>query len=276
MVGHRCWCWSKPSQRQKVVVIWSRAAIASPFVLHEAITARDGGKLIQVKTSDVQLTDIPRPMRVLPALNASDLASIATAVNDRKPRESELPQSERRVGRQLGDSHAAKSETEISTTVRRPITEPRAARRSRGVFALATAFVAVVAAAVIWQPELSDALSVITNKLLALLKWNLVLPVGALLRSIPATDATAVLYREDKRTSSASSSLGSSECRCVLDQPKSRDRHWSQRFCDTIFLLQGASRCQSPAMMQPIGSIVSMTSARPNSAIWARTVAAFL
>ena len=40
--------------------------------------------------------------------------------------------------------------------------------------------------------------------------------------------------------------------------------------------LQGASRCQTPAMMQPIGSIVSMISARENSAIWPRTVAAFL
>ena len=43
-----------------------------------------------------------------------------------------------------------------------------------------------------------------------------------------------------------------------------------------FFFRQGASRCQFPAMMQPIGSIVSTTSARPNSAICARTAAAFL
>src|SRR5215470_8153372 len=30
---------------QKIIVLWSRASIASPFVLHEAIAARDGGKL---------------------------------------------------------------------------------------------------------------------------------------------------------------------------------------------------------------------------------------
>jgi hypothetical protein len=34
-----------------------------------------------------------------------------------------------------------------------------------------------------------------------------------------------------------------------------------------FFRLHGAWRCQSPAMMDPIGSIVSTTSARPNSAI---------
>ena len=43
-----------------------------------------------------------------------------------------------------------------------------------------------------------------------------------------------------------------------------------------FFFFQGACRCQSPAIMQPIGSIVSTISARPNSAIWARTVAASL
>jgi hypothetical protein len=31
----------------KVIVLWSKASIGSPFVLHEAITARDAGKLVQ-------------------------------------------------------------------------------------------------------------------------------------------------------------------------------------------------------------------------------------
>ena len=47
----------------KVIVIWSKTSVASPFVLHEAITARDAGKLLQVKTSDIQVSDIPRPLR---------------------------------------------------------------------------------------------------------------------------------------------------------------------------------------------------------------------
>ena len=42
------------------------------------------------------------------------------------------------------------------------------------------------------------------------------------------------------------------------------------------FFRQGAARCQSPAMMLPIGSIWSTTSARPNLAIWRRIDAAFL
>src|SRR5262249_42664245 len=43
-----------------------------------------------------------------------------------------------------------------------------------------------------------------------------------------------------------------------------------------FFFRQGLSRCQSPAMMQPTGSMVSTTSARPNTAICARTAAASL
>src|SRR4029077_10581332 len=66
----------------KVIVLWSKASIGSPFVLHEAITGRDAGKLIQVKTSDIQVSDIPRPLRAIRLLDARDLEGIARAVSD--------------------------------------------------------------------------------------------------------------------------------------------------------------------------------------------------
>ena len=47
-------------------------------------------------------------------------------------------------------------------------------------------------------------------------------------------------------------------------------------FRAAFFLRHGASRCQSPAMMEPTGSMVSTTSARPYSAICRRTAAALL
>jgi hypothetical protein len=75
----------------KVIVLWSKASIGSPFVLHEAITARDAGKLVQVKTSDIEVSDIPRPLRALSPVNASDLVSIASAVDEHARDANDLP-----------------------------------------------------------------------------------------------------------------------------------------------------------------------------------------
>jgi hypothetical protein len=108
----------------KVIVLWSKASIGSPFVLHEAITARDAGKLVQVKTSDIQVSDIPRPLRALPLLDATDLETIARAVSDDGEQANELPietmlSKRRQLGRQGDDGLAVRSEAE-TTTARRP------------------------------------------------------------------------------------------------------------------------------------------------------------
>ena len=75
---------------QKIIVLWSRASIASPFVLHEAIAARDGGKLVQVKTPDVRASDIVRPLRTLPLHDLGDLSGIARALCERHKEVSDL------------------------------------------------------------------------------------------------------------------------------------------------------------------------------------------
>jgi hypothetical protein len=145
----------------KIIVLWSKASIGSPFVLHEAITARDAGKLVQVKTSDIQVSDIARPLRSLPVVDVSDLAAIVRATSARDEKAIEKP------------ARAPRPEVEVRAP---PPTQPiaRADRQSKksdvGIFALAVAVVAVVAAAVIFQPELFDSLSWFVAKLPALPK----------------------------------------------------------------------------------------------------------
>ena len=78
----------------KVIVLWSRNSVGSPFFLHHAIIARDAGKLVQVKTADVQLADIPSGLRFLPILDVSDLEAVARAVADEDPEPIELSVSE--------------------------------------------------------------------------------------------------------------------------------------------------------------------------------------
>jgi hypothetical protein len=75
---------------QKVIVLWSKASIASPFVLYEAIAARDAGKLVQVKTADIRASDIVRPLRMLPLLDLGDLSGIADALHERQKEVSDL------------------------------------------------------------------------------------------------------------------------------------------------------------------------------------------
>ena len=63
-----------------VIVLWSKSAFISPFVLHEAIAARDANKALHVKTDDVQPRQVPVRRQGEPLLDASDLAQIAVAL----------------------------------------------------------------------------------------------------------------------------------------------------------------------------------------------------
>ena len=192
----------------KVIVLWSRASIGSPFVLHEAITGRDAGKLIQVKTSDIQVSDIPRPLRAIRLLDARDLEGIARAVSDDEGA-NELPietmlSKRRQLGRQGDVGPALRSE---ATTARRPpdmdvprteVGRPRAApsdpkrttvsssaprpsaprqskRSGTPLVAVASALAAALATAVAMQTGFLDG---VFAKLLALLKLNVFPPVG--------------------------------------------------------------------------------------------------
>jgi hypothetical protein len=75
----------------KVIVLWTRASITSPFILHEAIAAHDAGKLVQVKASDVQVSNLPRALRGLRILDATDFTAITRAVSVQEDSATELP-----------------------------------------------------------------------------------------------------------------------------------------------------------------------------------------
>ncbi len=193
---------------RKAIVLWSDVSIASPFVLHEAITARDAAKLVQVKTSNIQVSDIPRPFRALPLLDASDLAGIGRAVSDHVEKAKELPvQAMAPNPMPLGrpdESHLTPAaagaigphspdlmvpSTQVLGTP--PARSPRpgglhdeVARQSNrlgnALFALAAVLVAVVDVAIFWHYGVFDGLSGLATKLLALVTWNVIPPLGSL------------------------------------------------------------------------------------------------
>src|SRR4051812_43746778 len=63
-----------------VIVLWSRSAFISPFMLHEAIAARDANKALHVKTGDVQPRQVPVRRPEEPLFDATDFTQIAVAL----------------------------------------------------------------------------------------------------------------------------------------------------------------------------------------------------
>jgi len=64
-----------------VIVIWSKSSITAPYVLSDAIAARDANKLMQVASSDEPPKQIPMRDRDEPLLDAFDLLQISLAVS---------------------------------------------------------------------------------------------------------------------------------------------------------------------------------------------------
>jgi hypothetical protein len=64
-----------------VIVIWSKWSITAPYVLSEAIAARDANKLMQVINSNEPPKQIPIRDRDEPVLDALDLLQISLAVS---------------------------------------------------------------------------------------------------------------------------------------------------------------------------------------------------
>ena len=64
-----------------VVVIWSKSSITAPYVLSDAIAARDANKLLVVTNSDEPPKQIPVRDRDEPLLDAFDHLQISLAVS---------------------------------------------------------------------------------------------------------------------------------------------------------------------------------------------------
>ena len=83
--GRTVWCGeardasvAEHASARVVIAIWSKASLASPFVLQQAIAARDARKLLQV-TREVQPKEIPLRQDG-PLLDVSDFLQISLAV----------------------------------------------------------------------------------------------------------------------------------------------------------------------------------------------------
>jgi hypothetical protein len=63
------------------IVIWSKSSITAPYILSDAIAARDANKLMQVINSDDPPGQIPMRARDEPPLDAFDLLQISLAVS---------------------------------------------------------------------------------------------------------------------------------------------------------------------------------------------------
>jgi hypothetical protein len=64
-----------------VVVLWSKASITSPFVVHQAIAARDAQKLLDVVVPGFQREHVPLGLRGRSLLKSLDQRVIAAAVD---------------------------------------------------------------------------------------------------------------------------------------------------------------------------------------------------
>src|SRR6185436_11202422 len=68
------------SKSRVVVVLWSKASVAAPFVVHQAIIARDANKLLDVIVPGFQREHVPMGVRGRSLLKALDQRVIESAV----------------------------------------------------------------------------------------------------------------------------------------------------------------------------------------------------
>jgi hypothetical protein len=62
------WIRAKLTEARLVVVLWTKASVASPNVRHEAMIARDAKKLVPVLAEDLQPSDFPMGLYMVQAL----------------------------------------------------------------------------------------------------------------------------------------------------------------------------------------------------------------
>jgi hypothetical protein len=66
------WIRARLSESKIVIVLWSRASVASANVRHEAIIARDAGKLLPVLLESLDPRDIPMGLYLIQAVKLAD------------------------------------------------------------------------------------------------------------------------------------------------------------------------------------------------------------
>lgn len=141
------------SRNGSIVVIWSAAALASPYVYEDARSALKAGRLVQVSTVDLNVVNLPPVFRAHPVIPIADseqllrtisraavvspagadpemdfgsgpeMASFSSWMGNAHPREKEEVQRPPPVGR-VAPLEPAKQETRIAAMVRKPERAP--------------------------------------------------------------------------------------------------------------------------------------------------------
>lgn len=71
---------AKLASAKVVIVIWSKSSVTAPFVLQEAVAARDAHKVMHVVNSEAQARIIPVRRPGEPMFDALDMLQISLAV----------------------------------------------------------------------------------------------------------------------------------------------------------------------------------------------------
>jgi hypothetical protein len=166
------------SQARVVIVLWSSASVGSPHILHQAITARDAGKLLHVKVTG-SIADQA-------VLDADDLASIGRAVADALGGTSDARQLQAGAAPSVavagpprdlraGPVITRRTREKAQEAVELRVTLDRTQQRRGVLLAVGSACIVALVAIVLFKDALTDAVSVAQGgliKLLALLNWN--------------------------------------------------------------------------------------------------------
>ena len=136
------WIRDELSGAKLVIALWTKASVASPNVRHEAIIAREAGKLLPVMVDDLKPTDFPMGLFMVQALSIGRSAREFAAVREKFLAE---------VKARIGEGDAARA-AELAAP------KPRKDRRKLLIGLAATLLLLAVPLYFLW-PQLSDWLS---------------------------------------------------------------------------------------------------------------------
>lgn len=94
------WIREKLSRAKAAIVLWSKASIESPNVRHEAIVARDAGKLVPVMIETLAASDFPMGLYLVQGVQLQDWRSGHSGGMDRL-----IEEVNARLGRGAGAGH---------------------------------------------------------------------------------------------------------------------------------------------------------------------------
>lgn len=133
------WIRDQLTGAKLVIVLWTKSSVASPNVRHEAIIAREAGKLLPVMVDELKPTDFPMGLFMVQALKIGRSAREFNAVRDTFLAE---------VRARIGEADAARAAAPAQGS-------PGKSRRKLAI-GLAVALVLVAVPLYLFWPQLSD------------------------------------------------------------------------------------------------------------------------